>query len=109
MFNLNLRWLDLNHGPLVSEATALPTAPQPLHQIRVVTKLILLYEITNSVVTDNLSFIAKILKRDFDYLIPTKCVGIMVKPIYNDSQRVGFSNFDFFAVTIPSVKWMNWH
>ena len=24
------RWLDLNHGSLVSEATALPTVPQPL-------------------------------------------------------------------------------
>ena len=24
------RWLDLNHGPLVSETTALPTEPQPL-------------------------------------------------------------------------------
>ena len=24
------RWLDLNHGSLVSEATALPTMPQPL-------------------------------------------------------------------------------
>ena len=24
------RWLDLNRGPLVSEATALPTEPQPL-------------------------------------------------------------------------------
>ena len=26
------RWLDLNHGPLVLEATALPIEPQPLSQ-----------------------------------------------------------------------------
>ena len=30
MFNKSCRWLDSNPGPLVSEATALPTAPQPL-------------------------------------------------------------------------------
>ena len=30
MFNKICRWLDSNHGPLVSEATALPTEPQPL-------------------------------------------------------------------------------
>ena len=30
MFNKSCRWLDLNQGPLVSEATALPTALQPL-------------------------------------------------------------------------------
>ena len=33
LFNINVkpcRWLDLNCGPLVSEATALPTDPQPL-------------------------------------------------------------------------------
>ena len=31
------RWLDSNHGPLVSEATALPTEPQPLPNIFVFT------------------------------------------------------------------------
>ena len=30
MFNKSCRWLDSNPGPLVSEATALPTASQPL-------------------------------------------------------------------------------
>ena len=30
MFNKFGRWLDSNRGPLVSEATALPTEPQPL-------------------------------------------------------------------------------
>ena len=30
MFNKSCRWLDLNPGPLVTEETALPTAPQPL-------------------------------------------------------------------------------
>ena len=30
MFNKFCQWLDLNRGPLVSEATALPTEPQPL-------------------------------------------------------------------------------
>ena len=30
MFNKSCRWLDSNPGPLVSKATALPTAPQPL-------------------------------------------------------------------------------
>ena len=30
MFNKRCQWLDSNPGPLVSEATALPTAPQPL-------------------------------------------------------------------------------
>ena len=31
MFNKRVwQWLDLNHGPLVSEATAPPTEPQPL-------------------------------------------------------------------------------
>ena len=30
MFNKSCRWLDSNSGPLVLEATALPTAPQPL-------------------------------------------------------------------------------
>ena len=30
MFNKSCRWLESNPGPLVSEATALPTAPQPL-------------------------------------------------------------------------------
>ena len=30
MFNNSCQWLDLNPGPLVLEATALPTAPQPL-------------------------------------------------------------------------------
>ena len=30
MFNKSCRWLDSNPGPLVLEATALPTAPQPL-------------------------------------------------------------------------------
>ena len=30
MFNKSYRWLDSNSGPLVSEATTLPTAPQPL-------------------------------------------------------------------------------
>ena len=33
MFNINInfcQWLDSNHGPLVLEATALPTEPQPL-------------------------------------------------------------------------------
>ena len=34
MFNLkNCRWLDSNCGPLVSEATAQPTKPQPLPHI----------------------------------------------------------------------------
>ena len=33
MFNKSCRWLDSNPGPLVSEATALPTAPQPLPQM----------------------------------------------------------------------------
>ena len=31
-FNKSCRWLDSNPGPLISEATALPTAPQPLPQ-----------------------------------------------------------------------------
>ena len=41
MFNKFCRWLDSNRGPLVLEATALPTEPQPLllHLI-VFTKLI---------------------------------------------------------------------
>ena len=30
MFNKFCRWLDSNRGPLVSEATAQPTEPQPL-------------------------------------------------------------------------------
>ena len=30
MFNKSCQWLDSNPGPLVTEATALPTAPQPL-------------------------------------------------------------------------------
>ena len=30
MFNKFCRWLDSNRGPLVSEATTLPTEPQPL-------------------------------------------------------------------------------
>ena len=30
MFNKSCRWLDSNQGPLVLEATALPTAPQSL-------------------------------------------------------------------------------
>ena len=30
MFNKFCQWLDSNRGPLVSEATALPTEPQPL-------------------------------------------------------------------------------
>ena len=37
MFNINInfcRWLDLNRGPLVLEATTLPTEPQPLPQQR---------------------------------------------------------------------------
>ena len=29
MFSKSCQWLDSNQGPLVSEATALPTAPQP--------------------------------------------------------------------------------
>ena len=32
---LNFKWLDLNHQPLVSEATAPPTQPQPLHRHRI--------------------------------------------------------------------------
>ena len=36
MFNKICRWLDSNHGPLVSEATALPTEPQPLPDILIV-------------------------------------------------------------------------
>ena len=30
MFNKSCQWLDSNLGPLILEATALPTAPQPL-------------------------------------------------------------------------------
>ena len=31
MFNIKFwRWLDSNHGPLESEATAIPTVPQPM-------------------------------------------------------------------------------
>ena len=33
MFNKSCRWLNLNPGPLVLEATTLPTAPQPLPQM----------------------------------------------------------------------------
>ena len=33
MFNKSCWWLDSNPGPLVSEATALPTAPQPLPKL----------------------------------------------------------------------------
>ena len=36
MFNIKInfcQWLDSNHGPLVSEATALPTEPQPLPNV----------------------------------------------------------------------------
>ena len=41
MFNKSCQWLDLNPGPLVSEATALPTAPQPLpsNQLQLLSKL----------------------------------------------------------------------
>ena len=35
MFNKSCRWLDSNSGPLVSEVTALPTAPQPLPSNRI--------------------------------------------------------------------------
>ena len=34
MFNKSCRWLDSNPGPLVSEATALPTMPQPLSKVK---------------------------------------------------------------------------
>ena len=30
MFNKSCRWLDSNPGPLILQATALPTVPQPL-------------------------------------------------------------------------------
>ena len=33
MLNKSCRWLDSNPGPLVSEATILPTALQPLHLV----------------------------------------------------------------------------
>ena len=36
MFNINInfcRWLDSNRGPLASEATTLPTEPQPLPKL----------------------------------------------------------------------------
>ena len=41
------RWLDLTRGPLVSEATAVPTEPQPLPKKVFVTKqiILLLFEI----------------------------------------------------------------
>ena len=41
MFNINVnfcRWLDSICGPLVSEATALPTEPQPLPECTIVTQ-----------------------------------------------------------------------
>ena len=42
MFNINFcRWLDSNRGPLVSEATALPTEPQPLPKINVLVNVAL--------------------------------------------------------------------
>ena len=34
------RWLDLNHGPLVSEATALLTDPQPLPRLLLLEKFV---------------------------------------------------------------------
>ena len=46
MFNLNIifcQWLDSNRGPLISEATTLPTEPQPLHTNR----LVLQFELKN--------------------------------------------------------------
>ena len=33
MVNKIYRWLDSNCGSLVTEATTLPTAPQPLHEV----------------------------------------------------------------------------
>ena len=35
MFNKFCRWLDSNRGPLILEATALPTEPQPLPPVKV--------------------------------------------------------------------------
>ena len=34
------RWLDSNRGPLVSEATALPTEPQPLPNVWLIFELL---------------------------------------------------------------------
>ena len=35
MFNVKFwKWLDLNHGPLLLEATALPTEPQSLTKVQ---------------------------------------------------------------------------
>ena len=41
MFNKSCRWLDSNLGPLVLEATALPTAPQPLPEVAKIIRLVL--------------------------------------------------------------------
>ena len=38
VFNKFSRWLDSNSGPLVSEAMALPTEPQPLPYIKCFTE-----------------------------------------------------------------------
>ena len=45
MFNINkfCQWLDSNRGPLVSEATALPTEPQPLPNLYELCLLLYLY------------------------------------------------------------------
>ena len=44
MFNIIFKWLDLNCGTLVSEATTLPTEPQPLPKslCKIMTRLIYL-------------------------------------------------------------------